>query len=205
MNILPTPKECANPGRPLNLLDEVLHPQVTGWLPLKVKDLVLDYLIIKANFMEHGIGSSSLSDFSYLITPAFKALEGTLIRIAEQLGFPLKEANYSVGVVFSEERLEKYYRDTLDKLESLATEKKLDVKQWLDNARRILHHMRHAPAHYGAEGKKTYTAAFQTGEMILGTINEMCRSLLAAGLLKPDPAATMLEITGLKRLSASAP
>ena len=200
MNILPTPKECANPGRPLPELNEVLHPSVTEWLPVKVKDLILDYLIIKASFMEHGIGNSSLSDFSYLITPAFKALEGTLLQIAEQLGFPLKEVNYKVGVVFSEEQLEKYYRDTLDKLESLAIEKRLDVKQWLDNARRILHHMRHAPAHYRAEGKKTYTAAFQTGEMILGTINEMCRSLLAAGLLKPDPAAALLEVTGLKGL-----
>ena len=191
MNIFPTPKICVNPSRPLNSLSEVLNPKTLSWLPVKVKDLILDYHIIKMCFMEYGIGHSSLSDFSYLITPAFKALEGTLIHVGEQLGFPLKEAKYKAGVVFSEDRLEKYYKDTLDKLESVAAEQKIDVKQWLDNARRILNHMRHAPAHYLGEGKSNYTLAFQTGDMIVWTINEMCRSLLDAGLLKIDAATVV--------------
>lgn len=43
-----------------------------------------------------------LWDYSYLITPAFKALEGTLLKIGEELGFDIKKFKHRVGLIFKE-------------------------------------------------------------------------------------------------------
>ncbi len=194
MSILPTPKVCANPGRPLDSLKDLFNKSVLVWLDPKVKDLLLDYLIIKQLFLEYGIGESSLSDFSYLITPAFKALEGTLLQIATELQLDPEKFNYKLGVIFDEQRLEKLYEAVFDKLESVTEDQKLDAKQWLSNAKRILSHMRHTPAHFMGEPKKTHNMAFKTGDMICYTIDEMCRSLISSGLLKPSMPAVLAEI-----------
>ena len=191
MSIVRSPKDPWNPGRPERPLDECLNQKVKLWLDAKVKDLILDYAIIQEHFYEHGIGVGNLLDFSYLITPAFKALEGTLIQIAKGLGFDLEKHRYRVGVVFDEDRLERFYEDVLNKLETIGEEQKLDIRQWLNSARRLLSHMRHAPAHFQGERKESYTKAFQTGDAIIFTINEMCRSLLEAGVFDQIAARKM--------------
>jgi hypothetical protein len=182
--MLINPASSYSPGRDYGWINTLVSSTVTDWLEPKTKDLILDYLVIREGYKSWAI--TGLSDYSYLITPAFKALEGTLIQIAKNLGFKLEDYGYKIGVVFNEENLEKFYNDTLDKLDSLTEENKLDIQQWLNNARRLLRHLRHSPAHYSGEVKESYNKAFFVGDQILFTINEMCLSLLNNNILKPE-------------------
>lgn len=157
-------------------LEEFMYPEVVMWLDEKIKEFLLDYLNIKYFSKDYGV--DNLSDYSYLITPAFKALEGTLMQIGGELGFDLNKYKYRVGVIFSDENLEEYYKDVLDKITHLTEENRVDIKQWLDNARRILKSLRHTPAHFNAEIKDNWNKAFLSGDLIMSTVNEMCYTLI---------------------------
>lgn len=133
----------------LNDLSSLYKSEVLSWLNADIKQLLLDYLTIKNSYKQFGL--RRLSDYSFLITPAFKALEGVLIQIGEELDFDLEKYNFKVGVVFSDDNLEKFYEDVLSKVESLEEEHKSDIQMWLNDARRILRHYRHSPAHYLGE------------------------------------------------------
>lgn len=170
------PGQQYNPGRNSSWLTTLIDPQVTNWLDDKTKSFLLDYLMIREGYKSWGV--VGLTDYSYLITPAYKALEGTLLQIAESLNFDVNKYNFRIGVIFSEESLEKFYNDVLEKISDLAKEEKIDVEQWLNNARRLLRHLRHSPAHYNGELKDSWNKAFLLGDQILFTINEMCLSLL---------------------------
>jgi len=160
---------------PLMLKDFMYH-DVVMWLDKKIKRFLLDYQNIKYFTQDYGV--DNLSDYSYLITPAFKALEGTLLQIGKELGFDLSKYKYRVGGIFSDETLDKYYRDVLDKIKHLTEANRVDVKQWLDNARRILKSLRHTPAHFDAEVKPNWDKAFLSGDLIMSTISEMCHTLI---------------------------
>lgn len=157
-------------------LNEIMYSDVLSWLDQKIWNFLIDYLNIKT--FTDKFEPKGLSDYSYLITPAFKALEGTLLQIGTELGFKVEEYKFRVGVIFNEENLEKYYEDVLEKISSLSEEKKVDIKQWLDNARRILKSLRHTPAHYNGEVKQNITKAFLSGDLIISTINEMCHAFI---------------------------
>ena len=176
------PKICINPGRTDHDLSENFSTEVGAWLPAKVLDLLRDYFVIRRAFFEYGIGNGSLSDFSYLITPAFKALEGTLLHIAQNLQFDVEKYRFRVGWIFRQEELDRFYSDVLVRLGELSREERLEIETWLNNARQILQHLRHTPAHFLAEPQHPYARAFQTGNAIVFSINEMIRSLLASGI-----------------------
>ncbi len=154
--------------------------EVISWLYPKTKELILDYLAIKNS----SLVVNNLSDYSYLVTPIFKALEGSLLQIGEDLGFDFEKYSFKIGVVFSEENLENFYNDVLGKIEELSSEHKSDIQMWLNDARRILRHYRHSPAHYSGETKNSYEEAFSSGDHIFRIINEMCFSLLDSGIFK---------------------
>lgn len=176
------PKVCVNPGRSDQDIIDHLGAGVVAWLPTKVRDLLRDYFVIKRAFLEHGIGNTSLYDFSYLITPAFKALEGTLLHIAEELRLDTEKSRFRIGWIFKQEELDRFYVEVLDRLEDISTEERLEIRVWLNNTRQILHHLRHTPAHYLAEPKHPHTQAFLTGDTIVFTIKEMITSLLSSGV-----------------------
>lgn len=178
--IRPTTQE--NSGFKRENLKELMYVDVVEWLNEKVVNFLCDYLSIKRAFESYGVGN--LSDYSYLMTPSFKALEGTLIQLGDSLGFDLEQYNHKIGVVFSEDNLEKYYKDVLDKIVAISVEKKDDIKQWLNDARRILRHLRHSPAHFNGELKENWNKAFHAGDHVLFIINEMCHSMIASGLLQ---------------------
>jgi hypothetical protein len=169
-----------NKNAAIVILSEFMYSEVVGWLKPKIRHLLIDYMNIKKGTEEFGI--RDLSDYSYLITPTFKALEGTLLEIGRELNFDLNKYQFRIGVIFSDENLEKYYNDVLDKIKHLTEEKRVDIKQWLDNARRILKSLRHTPAHYEGEPKENWTKAFLSGDLIITTINEMCHTLIENNL-----------------------
>lgn len=162
-------------------LRQFIDIKVRDWLNDRIRGLLLDYLNIK--YVSKGSAVGGLHDYSYLIMPAFKALEGTMLHIGLKLGFDIEKYQYKTGRIFSEENLEKYYADVLDKITTLDEEKRLDIKQWLDNVRRILKSLRHNPAHYNGEWK-TFEKAFLDGDMILSTINYMCLALIESKIFE---------------------
>ena len=162
------------------VLYDLMYPEVVAWLDVNVKRFLRDYLSINAN--AHYYTIVGLWDYSYLITPAFKALEGTLLKIGEELGLDVKKYKHKVGAIFNDAALEEYYDKVLERIETLSKEQKVDVKQWLDNARRILKSLRHTPAHFEGEIKSNPEKAFMSGDLILSTINEMCYTLIQNGL-----------------------
>ncbi len=163
-----------------SVLSSIMYPEVVSWLNPKISGFLIDYMNIKASASDFMI--SGLTDYSYLITPAFKALEGTLLEIGKELGFDMAKYKFKIGVVFNDENLDKYYEEVLDKIKELSEEKRVDIKQWLDNARRILKSLRHTPAHYEGEVKENWTKAFLSGDLIINTINEMCHTLIQNNL-----------------------
>ncbi len=159
-----------------SVLYDIMYDDVVRWLDINIKRLLRDYMSIKHNANIYSI--DGLWDYSYLITPAFKALEGALLKVGEELGFDIKKYKHRVGLIFNDENLEKYYDKVLEKIEALSVEQKMDIKQWLDNARRILKSLRHTPAHFEGEVKNNLTKSFLSGDLILSTINEMCHTLI---------------------------
>ena len=163
-------------------LETFLDNKVRIWLNERARLFLLDYINIK--YVSQTYYIPNIWDYSYLIMPAFKALEGTMLQIGEQLGFDITKYKYKVGLMFSEENLEKFYNDVLDKTAKISEEKRLDIKQWLDNARRILSSLRHNPAHFNGD-TKTFEKAFLDGDLILSTINYMCLALIESGVFIP--------------------
>jgi len=154
----------------------VFKDEVVTWLNPRISGFLIDYMSIKS--ATHDFGIEGLTDYSYLITPAFKALEGTLLEIGKELGFKIEKYGYKIGVMFNDENLEKYYNEVLDKIDQLSKENKTDIKHWLDNIRRILKSLRHTPAHYEGEVKDSLTKAFLSGDLIISTIDGMCYLLI---------------------------
>ena len=171
-------------GRNDEVMADVLiqfKPEVFTWLNEPIQELVKDYFAIRNSHNEFGV--AGLSDYSYLVTPAFKALEGFLIQVGEKLGLKSDQYNFRVCVVFSDENLEKFYADVLDKLSRVAEEHRDDIKMWLNDARRILRHYRHSPAHFLGEPKKNWGEAFSVGDNIIRIIAEMGYSIISSGML----------------------
>jgi len=162
-------------SRDTGALDQFIDNRVRTWLNERTRNFLRDYMNIKYVSQTHMM--EGLWDYSYLIMPAFKALEGTMFQIGECLGFDSEKYKNKVGGMFSQENLDEFYKDVLDKIESVSEDERLDIKQWLDNARRILRSLRHNPAHYGGD-VKTFEKAFMDGELIVSTINYMCLALL---------------------------
>ena len=164
------------------LLLKYLNENVVRWLPVKVRNLLADYLRLKANATS--LEKAGFYDYSFLMTPAFKAFEGTLIKVGEELGLNIdkKPHKISVGSILNEDNLEKFYTEVLDKIDSLEKEKKEDIKEWLSNARRYLKSLRHTPAHFLGDIQDTRNKAIMSADTILKTINELCGSMIDNGL-----------------------
>lgn len=185
-------------GDRLQWLYLVFHKETIEWLEDKVKDLLMDYLTIQESSKQMGTGD--LSDYSFVTTPAFKALEGTLIQIAKELGFEAEKYRFKIGVVFDDKNIELFYEDVIKKIENITNEQKLDIKIWLNDIQKKLKHFRHSPAHFTGEGKSNYAQAFMLGDQILADINELCYVLITSGLLKIPEKNKAVEAR--KRLAA---
>jgi hypothetical protein len=155
----------------------ILDPDVNAWLEWGILDLIRDYYLIREHFYEHAIGAG-ISDYSYLITPAFKALEGTLLQVANRLGLNLEKSSYRIGWILSKENLDKFCTDVLDRVKTLTQEAKMDIRTSLEQARLILKPMRHIPVHYQGESKKTFTKAFDVGDAIIVALNSLVGNLI---------------------------
>lgn len=183
------------PGRPSlqDALNRVFSGKVFDSLDEGVRECLLDYMALRRASGDYIVGPNSMSDYSYLIVHAFKALEGFLLQVARNLGIDPKEYDYKIGQMLQEENVERLYKDIISKLEKVDKEKKLDIKIWLNNARIMLKSYRHTPAHYLGAKIPTYEKAIHSGDYILETIDRMGIGLLEAGLLKKSQDLEAIE------------
>ncbi len=174
-------KNLAGLKRATTRLERYFSLEVYNWLDEKIKQLLLDYLTLKDNYdLPSNLSSSKeyFYDYSFLLTPAFKALEGTIIQIGKELDLPVEKNKYSVGGFFNNEELEKYYSNVLNEIEHLNDDDKAEIKEWLTNARRFLTPLRNTPAHFSGKIKENTEVTFMAGQTILHTIEEVCRVMI---------------------------
>ncbi len=159
------------------LLRKKIDNEVLGVLPDRVILDMIDALILRESGRQ-----IKLFDYSVVIAPLFKALEGSMIFIAEELKLGLDKP-WQVGRALNEKQLKKYFEDVLDKLKGIDKNKKLEIKIWLTNCETFLTQYRHNPAHYGNEIIIEYEKIVQKTETIFETINELIKRLLEPKLI----------------------
>ncbi|KKQ18216.1 MAG: hypothetical protein US31_C0007G0022 [Berkelbacteria bacterium GW2011_GWA1_36_9] len=134
---------------------------------------------------------NQFNDFSFFTAPAYKAFEGFLFQIADDLRLPSSGNTKFVGTYFDEEKVDQTIDNLLLELEQKANiTTKLDksekeyVKDMIKEMKRFLHHYRHTPAHFQGEMIDTPEKATQNIHSIYRIINETTKTLLKASLLE---------------------
>ncbi|MBL7150610.1 type II toxin-antitoxin system RnlA family toxin [Candidatus Microgenomates bacterium] len=152
-----------------NLRNHFKSEKVFKFIPRKIKELIIDWLIImdfaKERKFEGGIDlkddifgdwnepfkvkiSELLIDYSFLITPIFKAYEGFLHHLLNHFEIPFKKSKKTgVGYFYSLENRYHQKKEILDLIK-----KKMPDKEGLERWKElygILRRYRHNPAHYG--------------------------------------------------------
>ncbi|OGC76448.1 MAG: hypothetical protein A2Z27_04535 [candidate division Zixibacteria bacterium RBG_16_50_21] len=161
----------------------------------KILDLLVDWFCLLENVEEYKFGSwvgqgdfqesievpakSVYKDFSFLISPIYKALEGYLFLLATSLGLTRPgELPEMVGQLYDEEKIVQKKEEILTELGTKLDANDKEVQQWLGELRRILRLYRHSPAHYSSAKElvfTTYEKGENYGRTILTVINEATR------------------------------
>lgn len=180
-----------NPIIPLqdtDTLGQRFNPEVRQFLRAKCGNVTM-WLRDAFRLVEQYKGSRDFYDFSFAITPAFKALEEWLLIIAPMLGVPptiVEDARRSgnLGSFLKDDQIEKFIVSSLRKLEMAARTKK-HLRTAVQSLNSYLRDFRHTPAHSTNtidSGHQAEMVVFQ----ITGAINDLTRNLLEAGVLKSE-------------------
>ena len=130
--------------------------------------------------------SNLFNDYSFLVTPAYKAFEGYLYLLAEKLGIKTKEEldrETRIGSCYDIEEIEKLKKEIVSE-----TGKKIDKNDKegvgrISELKRVLELFRHSPAHYRGERIDTFEKAENHARTILNTINETTKYFIENGFL----------------------
>lgn len=158
------------------------NPDVIDWWGDEIQNYILDYYSILNAHSDHWI--NGMYDYSYMNLPIMKALEGVLIKIGVDLGIG-KEGDWSVGYIFDEKKLKKYFEDVFDKMEKLDDDVKEEIQMWINDAKRIIKHNRHNPLHFTGTPIFDVDKAIQSGQHILTIIENLSDVLMDNGLISP--------------------
>ncbi|MGB4834301.1 MAG: hypothetical protein WBP40_04690 [Candidatus Moraniibacteriota bacterium] len=162
------------------------------YIPAECKKLVYDWYQLKEiakNFKDE----SSFFDWSFIIVPMSKAIEGILISLAKDLGLD-KEDNI-VGNFFDTPNIEKNFQNIEEKIieKGLSSKQKEDIKGQLAELKNFLKRYRHVPSHYGSFFK-SYEQAEAAGISGLHNIGCVLNELLQAGVVSiPESEILKLE------------
>ncbi len=135
---------------------------------------------------------NDFNDFSFFTAPAYKALEGFLFQIAEDLNLPSSGKNNLAGsYYFDEEKLDKHIDKLLKELEStaennkkLSSYEKRDIKDRIKEMKGFLQHYRNTPSHFYGEPIITIQIADRNVKIIYGAIDNTAKILLKSGLIQ---------------------
>lgn len=131
------------------------------------------------------------NDFSFYTAPAYKAFEGFLFQIAEDLELPSSGDPKFVGTYFDEEKVDKTIDKLIKELEQkaekttkLTKQEKLHIKDMIKEMKRFLQHYRHTPAHFHGEPINTIEKARQNILSMYRIIDETSKTLLKTELIQ---------------------
>lgn len=175
---------------PLSELESNFDQDTLFYLSEKVINHLADSLKLDIHWKENF--KDQFNDFSFFTAPAYKALEGFLFQIANDLELPSSgNGNLAGSYYFDEEKIDKHINKLLRELDVAAdNEKKLsqyekrDIKDRIREMRGFLRHYRHTPAHFHGESIDTLEKARRNIMTIYGTIDNTAKILLNADLIK---------------------
>lgn len=175
-------------------LKSLLEQSVWNFLSLPDNNKILywlddsEALLRECKTTKSGSGSNNTYyDYSFMITPAFKALELWIIAIAPFLGVEQdlieKAKDYGKFNTFlNDESIEKLVRAVSKKLE-IQSDKKREMRQSLEALSSYLKNLRHSPAHCGTVISNPDKAGTFFHE-IVGGIDRITNLLIEQGVIK---------------------
>ncbi|GEM_PF-6866687 len=170
-------------------LEALFDKQVLFYLSERIINHLLDSLTL-SKYIHSNI--RDFNDFSFFTAPAYKALEGFLFQIAEDLDLPASGNNNLAGsYYFDEDKVDKYIDKLLKEFEKVAdddrklsTYEKRDIKDRIKEMKGFLQHYRNTPAHFYGESIITIEVADRNAKIIYGAIDNTAKVLLKVGLLQ---------------------
>jgi len=179
----------ARGSQPTQQLQVLFDQNVLFYLSELVVNHLLDSLTLN-KYIHPNI--NDFNDFSFFTAPAYKALEGFLFQIAEDLNLPSSgRGNLAGSYYFDEEKLDKHIDKLLKELENVAegnkklsTYEKRDIKDRIKEMKGFLQHYRNTPSHFYGEPIITVQIADRNVKIIYGAIDNTAKILLKAGLVQ---------------------
>lgn len=177
-----------------NLLFKLFDAEVRDYLAKPENQEILKwlddslYLAHEVKTYKSVLGHPSLPyyDYSFIVTPAFKALEKWVLTIAPHLGVAEKliedAQNYGRFSTFlNDEAIEKIFKKVVKQLDIKAEAKKT-LRSSMHALGSYLKNLRHTPAHCSATIESNEKAE-NIVRQIIGAINDLTANLLRDGIL----------------------
>ncbi len=172
----------------IHTLQQYFAEETLGYLDEKIINHLLDQIVLMEFFHDF---ENKFNDFSFLIAPSYKALEGFLFQLADNLKLPSAGNKNLVGSYYvDEEKLDEQIDSLLSEIElrtgkitELNEYEKRDIKSRLKEMKDFLRHYRHSPAHYTGEPIDTVKKAERTIMVIFAAIDNTASILLKAKLI----------------------
>ncbi len=199
LNNLPTGKNWAQEpifgkargNQPINKMQYTFDENVLDYLSEKVLNHIADSMTTEELF-KNDLIKNRFNDYSFLTAPAYKALEGFLFQIAEELDLSSSgNKNLAGSYYFDEKKIDKHIDKLLKELEAVMDkEKKLsryekrDIKDRIKEMKGFLQHYRNTPAHFYGELIDTVEKANININIIYGAISNTTKILLKAKLIE---------------------
>jgi anaerobic selenocysteine-containing dehydrogenase len=159
-------------------LNKAVGKSQASYIPEDCRKLIFDAKIL--DDLTESIGTETrFFDYSFLVAPVYKAIEGILWKIANEL--KLVHGDGQLGIFFDEDNVEK----NIDLISEnvLSKSKKAVVSHQLSELKTFLKRYRHLPAHYGSRFDTMESARLATNSS-LHNISCLLKDLIELGLIK---------------------
>ena len=165
---------------------------------LYLEEKIINHLLDSVTLEFPGLNLSAqtngrFNDYSFLTAPAYKALEGFLFQIADDLKLPSSVNNNKIAgaYYFDEQKIDKHIDNLIKEIEhkadnenKLSKHEKQDIKDRIKEMRGFLKHYRHTPAHFFGEPIEAVEKAHMNIMVIYSAIDNTAQILLKANLIK---------------------
>ncbi len=180
-------------AHPTSLVTRLFEPEVWEFLSRSQNIPILQWLDDSADLVEHvrvmrsGISNNSeFYDYSFMLTPSFKALEQWILNIAPELGVGQSKIDAAkefgrFGAFLNDDAMGELVKDVVAKLE-LDSEREKSLRQSLHALETYLKNLRHHPAHCGGKVDSPDKAETMYRE-IVGAIDRITAHLLRDGVI----------------------
>lgn len=149
---------------------------------------LVEWLDDSYDLLDYAKRGPSYEDYTFVITPAFKALERWIFLIAPSLGIPperverVRAEEKSVGSLIRGEELEKFFKEVLDSIETTPGAKD-ELLMEITSLKSFLKMYRHQISHCWKELDLPADAELHLN-LIVGGIRRITEKLLEAEIIK---------------------